>query len=214
MEQTILEDDKSIWTKDNPYTYRININHPKIVPLFERFKKWKGIPVWCPLSDKERFEFERYIRDNLKTKNDMLRALTICQPYASAIIMGIKQYETRPQKTNIRGRIAIHAGKKELSEVIQGLPAGQREKLLALYRQPPLCDELIYRGAIIGTVDLVDCVPIDEIVDSLSECEQILGDYSPGRFAWVLRDPVKFDRPVSAQGQQGWWHFNPHRPWG
>lgn len=198
MEQTILEDDKSIWTKDNPYTYRINVNHPKIAPLFERFKKWKGIPVWCPLSDKERFEFERYMRDNLKTKNNMLRALTIHQPYASAILLGIKQYETRPQKTNIRGRIAIHAGKKELSEVLRQLPDEQREELLALYRQPPLCDELIYRGAIIGTVELVDCVPIEEIAKSVSARERILGDYSPGRFAWVLRDPIRFDSPVPA----------------
>ncbi|HIR02540.1 MAG TPA: hypothetical protein IAD34_00515 [Candidatus Scatovicinus merdipullorum] len=55
----------SIWALDNPYTYRVNINHPKIQPLFERYKQWKGVPIWCPLSDSERFEFERYIIRNI-----------------------------------------------------------------------------------------------------------------------------------------------------
>ena len=39
--------------------------------LYERFKKWKGIPKWCPLSDNERFEFENYIiggKSNAKEK--------------------------------------------------------------------------------------------------------------------------------------------------
>ena len=34
------------------------LNEPEINELFQRYKKWKGIPVWCPLSDGERHEFE------------------------------------------------------------------------------------------------------------------------------------------------------------
>lgn len=48
---------------NNPYGYHINIAHPQIAPLFERFKRWKGIPRMNPLSDEERFEFEEYILD-------------------------------------------------------------------------------------------------------------------------------------------------------
>lgn len=51
----------SIFIDDNPYGYRINVNHPKILPLYERYKKWKGISVNEPLSDDERFEFEDII---------------------------------------------------------------------------------------------------------------------------------------------------------
>lgn len=40
------------------YGYRLNINEPEVHELFQRYKKWKGIPVWCPLSDAERHEFE------------------------------------------------------------------------------------------------------------------------------------------------------------
>lgn len=44
-----------------PYTYRIDINLPKYRELYYRFKKWKGISKWCPLSDEERREFEDYV---------------------------------------------------------------------------------------------------------------------------------------------------------
>ncbi len=38
----------------NPWDYRVNVNHPRMRPLYERFKGWKGVPAWCPLSDEER----------------------------------------------------------------------------------------------------------------------------------------------------------------
>lgn len=49
---------------NNKYGYKVNISHPKIKPLYQRFKKWKNIPNWCPLSDDERLEFESYILKN------------------------------------------------------------------------------------------------------------------------------------------------------
>lgn len=50
-----------IYAPQNEYGYRVDISHPQIKPLYERFKKWKGVPDWCPLSDDERKEFENYI---------------------------------------------------------------------------------------------------------------------------------------------------------
>lgn len=47
----------------NPYGYRINISHPRIRPLYDRYREWRGIPKHFPLSDQERFEFEEYILD-------------------------------------------------------------------------------------------------------------------------------------------------------
>jgi hypothetical protein len=46
---------------DNPYGYRVDISTPEVAELYARFKKWKNIPSWCPLSDNERLEFESYI---------------------------------------------------------------------------------------------------------------------------------------------------------
>lgn len=49
----------SIYTQNNPYGYKYNINHPKVRDLYERYKDWKGIKD-IP-SDAERFEFEDYL---------------------------------------------------------------------------------------------------------------------------------------------------------
>lgn len=53
--------DDDIYAPENKYGYQVDITNPKIKPLYERFKKWKGIADWCPLSDAERFEFESYM---------------------------------------------------------------------------------------------------------------------------------------------------------
>ncbi len=48
----------SIYASPNKYGYRIAINHPKIKPLYERYKRRNGILIPSP---KERFEFEAHI---------------------------------------------------------------------------------------------------------------------------------------------------------
>ena len=62
-------------------------------------------------------------------------------------------------------------------------------------------------GAVVGTVEIVDCVPVEEVVGALTPRERALGDYSPGRWAWVLKNPVMFDMPIYARGKQGWWEW-------
>lgn len=54
----------------NKYGYQVDITDPKISPLYWRFKKWKGVPDWCPLSDEERLEFESYILKKAGVKNE------------------------------------------------------------------------------------------------------------------------------------------------
>lgn len=46
---------------NNKYGYQVDITEPKYRELYERYKKYKNIPAWCPLSDAERFEFEKYV---------------------------------------------------------------------------------------------------------------------------------------------------------
>ena len=43
-----------------------------------------------------------------------MKAFTVYQPYAMAIVSGIKRYETRPRRTHIRGTVAVHAAMKQL----------------------------------------------------------------------------------------------------
>lgn len=56
---------ENIYTENNPYGYKLNINYPLIRALYVRYKRWKNIPYNVPLSDNERFEFEDYVEDYL-----------------------------------------------------------------------------------------------------------------------------------------------------
>lgn len=150
-----------------------------------------------------------------------MKAFTVYQPFAYAIVAGLKGYETRPRRTNIRGRVAVHAGKRfftfdtdaeraAVSDLLDFEPwkyhtedSGHSAEFDRIYAG---CAGLPH-GAVIGTVEIVDCVPVEEIENTLTERERLLGDYSPGRFAWVLKNPVMFDTPIPARGQQGWWNI-------
>lgn len=44
----------------------------------------------------------------------------------------------------------------------------------------------------------------DEWQDNIIK-ELAFGDYSPGRYGWLLSNPVMFDRPIPAKGSQGFW---------
>ena len=131
-----------------------------------------------------------------------MKAFTVYQPYAAAIVSGLKSYETRPRRTHIRGRVAVHAGARQ-SYIERRIP-------LDLFRAQgvtfPQTDALTY-GAVIGTVEIVDCVPVEAIRDRLDTLEKLLGNYAPGRYAWVLANPVQFGTPIPARGRQGWWNW-------
>lgn len=128
-----------------------------------------------------------------------MKAFTAYQPYAYAIVAGLKGYETRPRRTNIRGRVAVHAGRRNIKRLLPNEVwdlLGTEEGKLQLSL-----------GAVVGTVEIVGCVPVEDIISALPYRELMLGDYSPGRWAWVLKNQVMFDTPVPAIGKQGWWNW-------
>ena len=129
-----------------------------------------------------------------------MKAFTVYQPYAYAIVAGLKGSETRPRRTNIRGRVAVHAGRRDVTRIspneVWRLLGTEEGKLQLSF------------GAVVGTVEIVDCLPVEEVIHTLTERERTLGDYSPGRFAWVLKNPVMFSAPVPASGKQGWWNWD------
>jgi hypothetical protein len=47
-----------IYASENPYGYKLNVNHPKIRPLYERYKEKVGARI---LSDQQRQHFEMLI---------------------------------------------------------------------------------------------------------------------------------------------------------
>ena len=134
-----------------------------------------------------------------------MRAFTVHQPWAYAIVAGLKPHETRSRRTNIRGRVAVHAGKANLNRATRTL--SDRKFWELLWAVGGKTDRDLPLGAVVGTVEIVGCVPVEDVVDGHTEREKALGDYSPGRWAWVLKNPVMFDTPIPTRGKQGWWNW-------
>lgn len=138
-----------------------------------------------------------------------MKAYTVYQPYAYATVAGLKGYETRPRRTNIRGRVAVHAAKLDAwkSGILETGKMPEIERILSEHQGTGNRAARLEYGAVVGTVEIVDCVHVEEIMHTLTERERLLGDFSPGRFAWVLRNPVMFEKPIPARGHQGWWNW-------
>lgn len=85
-----------------------------------------------------------------------MKALSIKQPWAWAIIHAGKDVENRTWHTNIRGRILIHASKKFDKKGWRWICRNMGRLGLA---DLPHSDEFkLISGGIVGSVNLVDCV--------------------------------------------------------
>lgn len=149
-----------------------------------------------------------------------MKAISLLQPWASLVVMGAKKIETRSWNTKYRGELLIHAsrnmtvGQKRLGqEFNRDFNAG-----LGFIEDLPT-------GAIIGRVILLDTFRTEglhEIItltanywhirneidfDNAYDKEHAFGDYSPGRYGWLLSNPVQFKQPVPAKGALSIWEY-------
>jgi hypothetical protein len=125
-----------------------------------------------------------------------LPAISLWQPWASFIAIGVKKYETRhwaaPSRL-IGKRIAIHAAKRK-----------PEKDDIEWWHRIAGADAPLHKGAFVCTAVLVACrnaqnVPWDEF-----------GDYGNGRFAWELADIEPLIPPVPGTGRQGFWTWERH----
>jgi hypothetical protein len=120
-----------------------------------------------------------------------MKVLSIQQPWASLIVHGLKRCELRSWSTNYRGRLAIHAARRfgfpQRRLCMEGPVCG----LLASVSIRRLAD--LPRGAISGTVTLLDCVPAGDV-----DRREYNAD-----FAWLLADPLVLAEPIPYVGQLG-----------
>jgi len=78
-------------------------------------------------------------------------------------------------------------------------------------------------GAVIATCKLIDCVRMRELsygldglpvgiigkyTDMLEPMEREFGDYSVGRYAWILSGVKCFENPIPATGALGLWEWS------
>jgi ASCH domain len=110
-----------------------------------------------------------------------MKALSVCQPWAWAIIHGPKRIENRSRPTRHRGPLVIHASRS------RRYLAGDYSALL-----PDLQPwEQLDFGCLVGLVEVVDCVPLAEVQ----------GDpFAQGPWCWILANPRPI-KPVPFKGQ-------------
>ncbi len=149
-----------------------------------------------------------------------IKALTLRQPFASLVALGEMWIETRDWLTPYRGPLAIHS-RREFS----------REDAIFTVTQPEVAGTLVRHGlkgsgelplgAVIAVARLVDVVPMDKIDRAwitqpdraepgryvISEKDQAFGDFSAGRYAWILSDVKRLPKPVPAAEEPALWDW-------
>lgn len=146
-----------------------------------------------------------------------MKAITVWQPWASLLETGKKHIETRSWRTNYRGEILIHAAKKPYSQVELMIPREDRKLIENALRLKYIdWKERVPTSVIVGKANLVNCVLIDETTSELIKeqhpDEYAFGDFTPGRYAWVMESPVLFKEPIPAKGKQGLWNWEGEVP--
>ena len=130
-----------------------------------------------------------------------MKVLSLTEPYATLIKIGIKQVETRSWKTNYRGKLYIHASSTKVSKEDRGNAA-----LMSLVDT----DALNY-GNIICSCELVGCVEMTEAFIAeikKNENEYLSGLYEVGRYAWILKNVEILEQPIKAKGHLGIWNYD------
>jgi len=133
-----------------------------------------------------------------------MKVLSLMQPWASLVVMGVKKIETRNWTTAYRGPLLIHASQSKAGAELAA--AGLFKKYISSFKDLPF-------GALIGQAILTDIVRTealdlpDHLLNQLTLEEKAFGDYGFGRYGWLLEEAETFEAPIPAKGQLGIWEF-------
>jgi hypothetical protein len=160
-----------------------------------------------------------------------MKALTLTQPYATLIAIGAKRIETRSWSTRYRGPLAIHAAKSLMpvggtNGLIELCYTELFARALAhhgyVVQIPGYATPLpLPLGVIVAVCNLVGITNTEAVIDGYrvqrsyrghvvyfsADSERAFGDYTPGRYAWLLADVRPINPPIPATGRQGLWEW-------
>ncbi len=123
-----------------------------------------------------------------------MKAISLWQPWATAMASGVKQIETRSWPTSHLGDLVICSSKRKPSCEECGDDETYKAALLLPY------------GCVVCVVEVYDCWQTERIINlrqPISQAERDLGDYAPGRFGWLTRNCRQLKTPVPVVGRQG-----------
>lgn len=125
-----------------------------------------------------------------------MKAISLWQPWASLWLLGPKIHETRHWPTDHRGALLVHAAKKLCHDVDSTLAAILERKFGARWAKE------LPRGALIGCVELEDCIPTS--LGCTDDDDRTCGRWDPGRYAWRRgQEARRFVEPIPYTGRQG-----------
>lgn len=146
-----------------------------------------------------------------------MKALTMTQPWATLVALGDNTIETRSWSTRYRGPLAIHSAKAFPAEARALCDVEPYRSVLA--RGGYASAESLPLGSVIALARLDDVMAFTR--SSLRETrarsargllpahEADFGDFSPGRFGFVLSGVERLTTPIPAKGMLGLWDVPP-----
>lgn len=136
------------------------------------------------------------------------------QPWASLVAVGAKQWETRSWGTTYRGPLLIHAALRKPPQIDKPLVIEEMIQALGVAD----FDELP-RGVVLAIVDLATADVIVNTTPTREEAgwppteywtsQDLLGDWTVGRYAWHLSNLRRLSVPIKARGGQRLWRPDP-----
>jgi hypothetical protein len=154
-------------------------------------------PAWRP----DEMAGDGFCRIEIESGKEIMKAISLWEPWATLIRAGAKRWETRSWSTNYRGRLLICASKRrvnselhyflsrpEFNDGVNKLPEGPK----------------LYFGKAVAIVEVLDCISTNRPdIEQLVGDDLPFGDYSPNRFAWRLNLLRRDFSPFSVDGHQG-----------
>lgn len=133
-----------------------------------------------------------------------MKAISLWQPWATMMALGVKTIETRSWSTEHRGYLAIHATAKLPKEARDLCYESPFSDVLKLYYGHISPDRLPV-GKVLAVVNLTSIWPVSSIYPG--PLNKAFGDFSPGRFAWFTENTVQLPWFVEATGGQRLWNW-------
>lgn len=130
-------------------------------------------------------------------------AITLWQPWAWAMGIGLKRVENRPWEppaSLIGERFALHAGNK-WDRASSRLLA----KLVKDGDPPPPEQGDVVHGAIVAITRLVAVVTTEEAARRIGGRDQARWFFGP--YGWIVEDTVTLPEPVKCRGYQKLWNI-------
>jgi len=129
-----------------------------------------------------------------------LRAICLWQPWATAIELELKPYETRHWATDYRGPIVICSAKKPFRHQDYE-PQFYQEVCRRLSKAG--CPHYALRyGKAHCIATLTDCIPTEQIRGRISQNHAFWGDFTPGRYAFKLENIQRLPVEIDVVGRQ------------